>query len=517
MTDFSSLPPPPKGQTGMTVDQFKNLPPPPPGQVGLDPNKFASTTSLNGFEQLDAHKQAQAKDVFNPFPVKNNNTQSPIDTIKSQAASGIDQIKKGLSDIGGGHSSPIQGAEAGLGIESGLASIATSPLAPLFTPVKKVIDATANVIGSNKAVQDFANSDAGKTTSRVAEDVANAGNVAGTIAGGDQAVKQTPTALGYLDKGMSTVKDLFTKKTAPEPPNTGAIIDSYNKAIKPSVAGKTGPGQLEAYNNSVVHAVKTVADNKLNLSFEDANGNKVTGELPQSRAEFADAISQTKQVIFSQYDALAKKASGQGVEVSLGKAGDALEGVINSESLKLTNPEAIKYAQAVKERLHSIDPTTGQPTADYKTVTPDVAQEAISSWNASLKAFYKNPSYESASRAAIDAGVVNALRQALDETINNATGENYQGVKHQYGALSTVEKDVNKAAMAQAKQTGSNASGLGKYIDVFSGGDILSGLLSLNPAMFTKGVAQMGISHLFQILNSPDRAVQTMFKHVSKP
>lgn len=35
MADLNSLPPPPKNQTGMTLDQFQHLPPPPKGQTGM--------------------------------------------------------------------------------------------------------------------------------------------------------------------------------------------------------------------------------------------------------------------------------------------------------------------------------------------------------------------------------------------------------------------------------------------------------------------------------------------------
>lgn len=35
MAGLNSLPPPPKGQTGMTLDQFQHLPPPPTGQTGV--------------------------------------------------------------------------------------------------------------------------------------------------------------------------------------------------------------------------------------------------------------------------------------------------------------------------------------------------------------------------------------------------------------------------------------------------------------------------------------------------
>ncbi len=39
-TDLSKLPPPPKGQTGVTLDALKGLPPPPAGQKGLTPSQI---------------------------------------------------------------------------------------------------------------------------------------------------------------------------------------------------------------------------------------------------------------------------------------------------------------------------------------------------------------------------------------------------------------------------------------------------------------------------------------------
>ena len=444
--------------------------------------------------------------------------------IGTQVNNAATDVYQGVNKIAAG-GTPVQGAEAGLQVESGLASAITSPLAPLFAPVSNAIQRIATqplasgvvkapAIADIPAVRKFAGSPAGETTTRVAEDLARAGNVAGTITGVDDAVKTAPAVADKISSGAAALKEnaeapVLPAREAPSAPNDQAIVSSYMRAVKPSVAGKTSGGQLDAYNGDVVSAVKSIAENKLNLSFETDAGDTVEGRTPQTRGQLADAVSQTKQVLFDQYNALAQKATGQGVKIPLDNAGAALDEVVNSEALKITNPRAVQYAENLQARLKN-------PDGSYKAVDPDVAQEAIANWNSSLKAFYRNPTYETASNAAIDAGVVHQVRAALDEHINNATGEDYQAIKNQYGALSAIEKDVNKAAIAQAKQTGSNTSGLGKYVDVFSGGDMVSGLLSLNPALFAKGAAQEGISHFFQWFNSPDRAVGTMFKAAAR-
>ncbi len=464
------------------------------GQVTVVGNEASNDYKKSA---LQPPEEQQAKPSF---------TDSLLGSITDAAKGGLNQIKQGVNTISSGapgQNPIIAGTEAALKVGSGAASIIQSPLAPLFAPVGAAIDAVGNAVGSIPAVQKFANSKAGEVTSRVAEDVANAGNVAGTIAGVKGITKIPETIKSGVD-AFSKAKDTLVGN----PSDTAAadIVNSYYKAVKPSVAGKTATGQFDKYNADVINSVDTIRQNKTKLSFEDENGTTRVGETPKTRGEFADAIGQTKKLIFDQYNELEKKTNGTGVTIQLDKAGTALDDVIKSEALKLTNPEAVKYAQEMQTRLQN-------PDGSYKQITPDVAQTAISNWNSSLKAFYRNPTYENASRAAIDAGVVHQIRVALDDAIHNATGENYQAIKNQYGALSAIEKDVNKSAIAQAKATGSNVSGLGKYVDVFAGGDMLGGILSLNPALFAKGVAQTGINHFFQYLNSPDRAIEKMFKH----
>jgi len=129
--------------------------------------------------------------------------------------------------------------------------------------------------------------------------------------------------------------------------------------------------------------------------------------------------------------------------------------------------------------------------------------------NKNLQAFYRNPSYESASKAAVDAGIANNMRKALDSAIEGATGSQYQILKNQYSALKAIEQDVVRAAMRDARR---NVKGLLDYTDIFTGGQMIGGLLSLNPAMFTKGAVERGFKEWLKLLNDPNRAVANIFR-----
>src|SRR3990167_2637377 len=102
-----------------------------------------------------------------------------------------------------------------------------------------------------------------------------------------------------------------------------------------------------------------------------------------------------------------------------------------------------------------------------KNLDATTAQEVVKNYNESLQAFYKNPTYETASRAAVDAMIANKIRETLDKTIYNLTGGQYQVLKNKYGALKAVEKDIIKASLRDARK---NIKGLIDYTDILSGG-----------------------------------------------
>lgn len=335
-----------------------------------------------------------------------------------------------------------------------------------------------------------------------------AGEFAGVTAlqtGGDkEAIKEAATtgavfpiagtALGY---GVDYYK---TQKIAK---SLGPNIDySINKAIKPSVSGKPTFKANQSYYQKAREAVVTITQNKQNLKFTDDLGNVIQGQNPKSVQQFTEAIAQTKKPIFQQYDALAKQAGKKGASVDTSSVVKELDTVINNKSLQLTHPEAIQYAQAVKDRYLR--------AGKLETAT---TQDVIQNYNNALNSFYKNPSYEKTSQAAIDSMIANNLRKSLDNAITSAEGTSYQALKNQYGALSSIEKDVTHRAIVDSRK---NIKGLIDFSDIFSGGQVVNGLLTMNPATISSGIASKAIASFYKRMNNPDVIITNMFNQTEK-
>lgn len=281
-----------------------------------------------------------------------------------------------------------------------------------------------------------------------------------------------------------------------------AIVESYNKGVKPSIAGLNNITLVNKAKDSILNAVSSITKNAPNLKFTNDLGEELIGVTPKTVQQLQEAVDQTKSSIFSQYDALAQQAGDAGVKVNLKPIAGQLDSIINNKALKLTNPEATAYAQSIKDRFikeGSLDAST--------------AQDVIKNYNDSLKAFYRNPSYETASKAGIDAMLANNVRVALDKGISGLTGESYQALKNQYGALSAIEKDVVKAHLRASRQ---NAKGLLDFTDVFTGADLAKGLLTFNPGEIARGVTGRVIKETYKYMNSPDKAISNMFKKSKK-
>lgn len=319
-----------------------------------------------------------------------------------------------------------------------------------------------------------------------------------SLGGGKVAEAPIAGEVKALSQDVSTLaKNAFT----PTEEATQAKIQSlFQKSIKPTA--KKTLAQGERYQNDTLNALKTIKENAPSLNIQDATGELISGRTPQTINELSQGLDQTKYIVFKQYDALAKEAGSAGAIIDTKTAADAVLDVSKNKALQITNPEIVKYAENWSERLKRAG-----------TLDPETTQEIIKNVNQNLQAFYRNPTYESASKAAIDAGVVNNLRQALDKSIEGATGKQYQAVKNQYGALKSIENDVTRAAARDARK---NVKGLLDYSDIFTGGQMLGGIMSLNPAMFTKGAIERGIKEYIKVLNDPNRAVKNIFDQLDK-
>lgn len=274
----------------------------------------------------------------------------------------------------------------------------------------------------------------------------------------------------------------------------------FQKSIKPTA--KKTLGQGEKYQNDVISALRTIKSKSDSLNIVDDTGELVTGRTPQTINELAQAVDQTKKTVFEEYDSLAKLANKTGAKIDAKPIADEVAKVAQNRALQITNPEIIKYAENWAERLRTLD-----------VLDTETTQAVIQNLNNNLQAFYKNPTYESASRVAVDAGVANNFRQALDTAIQSATGQEYQVLKNQYGALKAIENDVVRASARDARK---NVKGLLDYSDIFTSGQMIAGITSLNPMMFTKGAVERIIKEGIKRLNDPNRAIKNIFTQLGK-
>lgn len=281
-----------------------------------------------------------------------------------------------------------------------------------------------------------------------------------------------------------------------------ATIDKgIEKSIRPGVEGKRTFPQTQKYMGNAREAVKTIAENKDRLSITNELGES-TGKLPETLKQFSQAIDQTKRMVFNEYDAMAKAATGADITVDLSQVVNELKTIASNKTVNDFNPSFAEYATGLAERLK-----------DRKRYTANEAQDAIATLNKRLDAFYKNPTYENASLASIDSMVANQLRSGLDAIIEEGVGKGYQELKHKYGSLKAIERDVNRRAIVDARK---NIRGLIDFSDIFSGSQVVGGILSLNPAQVMTGVAAKGIANWIKYINSPNRVVKKMFREVEQ-
>lgn len=387
--------------------------------------------------------------------IENSPALKPLVDAHPQIASTLND----LMDIGALYLGGKKVGEAG-----GAKDLLNSPLNEAPGVMGENIKDTANATGIPKAVGDFG--------SNIQQGVKNAGN-------------DIQAGLGLTSDGSDQ-----------------SIINDYNKAIRPSVAGKGTSGQIDAYNKSVVGGVRRIAQNEPNLEFS-RDGEITKGGLPESPKEMADAIAQTKQKIYGEYNARQQMAGMAGAKVDLSPISQELNKLSSDPVLQDVNPSVASYAKSQAE--------TFSKRGMYST---DQAQQAIELYNKSLEAFYKNPSYDTASRAAVDSMVANKMRSALDSVIENAhegDGESYQDLKKQYGALKSIEKDVAKRAVVAGRAA---PHGMLDLSNIASGAELVRALTRLSPADFATSAAIKGVSEYMKWRNNPDTIIKRMFQGV---
>ncbi|MDD5394943.1 MAG: hypothetical protein PHE17_18145 [Thiothrix sp.] len=289
-----------------------------------------------------------------------------------------------------------------------------------------------------------------------------------------------------------------------------AAEEGTSKGIKPTVIGKPTLKKMEGFYQNVSNAAQTIAEHKDAIKITDENGEAI--HHPRSSAELAQAIDQAKKNIYSQYHSMATAAGESGANFNAKPIVDKLENItgVRSEDGKswVIKPD-LKHSPQIRDYAKSLI----NDIRELHGQSPEVIEARITELNQSLKAFYANPDRVTAAKAQVDASVAQALREELDQGITRATGPGYQQLKNKYGALKAIEKEVNKRALVNARRAKKNIADL---TDIFTGGEMIGGLLTGHPGMILKGATGFGIKSWYKWLNNPDRYIERMMDRAYK-
>lgn len=335
-----------------------------------------------------------------------------------------------------------------------------------------------------------------------------------SVMGGGKVAKATEEAVEGVAKPLvkeganiaRDVSEIAARSLSKDSEKTinNTIKETMSRAVKMSSKNKGDWNAISGSFFKANNAVKAIVDNQGILSYTDYAGNVIGQGLPKSMDEFAQAISQTKQHIFAQYDALATDAEKAGMKVDLQPTVKKLEEIAQDPSILRQRPDVAKYAET-----RATDLLIGE-----SSLTPSEAQREISILNEKLKPYYANPSVDGAHKIWVDEMIARDMRANLDHAITSATGEKYQGLKNLYGSLTAIEPEVSHRAVIFGRQ---NIKGMPDYIGTpISTVMAIKGIMTGNPIELAAAGATIAAKNLMKRANNSDRLIAAMFGKIAK-
>lgn len=259
------------------------------------------TISADEYKQKYGDQSLAQLEAMSPLGQQQATKNSYVDRVKQAYHSGIDQTANAFNELKT-ETNPVKGVEHALKAESGIASAILSPITPAVAPVfDKVTNSFANsslktpfgtipALSDNKNVQKFAVSKAGNVTSRVAEDLANAGNVAGGILAADQVRSGAVKTTGYAKQVMT-----------PKPTEPGVTKPGLVK----NVVNDVTPTMDRLVNHQVTQALGLTASDVKNISMKTghevgrfmADENLIRGNLEETKAAVSDYFKKNYETV----------------------------------------------------------------------------------------------------------------------------------------------------------------------------------------------------------------------------
>lgn len=456
--------------------------------------------------QADVEEVATKLGIHAPIPAPQQSfvQKNVINPVVDQFKSGIDQIKKGFSGVTGGQSSALQGGEAGLGIESGIASTVTAPLAPILKPIQNGVDAVVNgYTGKNGGhvggisdipiLQKFAQSKVGTAAVRPLQDLANAGNVAGTIAGFAKSPEVAANTAPKIADLAEQAKKMATDKTV----NT---VNKFKPTFEENVTKafptlKKDVGNMSQKITNVRTAFTDIAQNKDSLGLTDKNGNPRT---PNNFVETVDAQNKRLPQIYKDYSSKLSEVDKPKFDENIQ---EGIKGQVKNIDDKLVKENSVDNRRAllkIKNELHTLRDTS-----------PEGIQSYIQSINQKVKPLAPGGSLTAEQIQYANLG--GELRKVLDSSVEKIDGSGYQELRNVYAAHKSIQSQLLMAAKKEINNIPGFTEKLGNAGLSIEG---VNFLMSHNPTSLITGLGLKAASKYMTWLRSPQRGLQSAFKKV---
>lgn len=382
---------------------------------------------------------------------------------------------------------------------SGKAGQLAGTAASFIAPSKGIVSAQSALRGLAPATGSRALNLVGRTAARVVPEAIGSGAVELARTGGDVgAAKSAGTAAGIMSGAFGAVGDVARASFWPD------LTKSVTRAL--GISGKSSGGRVLPEVEKKIAGLSVIKQMAPNLKVVDSTG--VEKAFDPSKATFSETLqawNQARKSVYDRYHGLAQKA-GESTAINIAPIIKDLKEVADSPVTSDYKRAAKSLFKDVVDNFGTVKDKAGKKVATFGRADIVRAEKFLESINKQAAGALAGRSDKAATEVA--AGVAGRLRQLLDDAIEGATGENYLSIRSEYGALKSIENELVSRYKQAARQLG---GGLSDYMQIVNSGDIISSLVTLDPASFAVGATRGALTAARKALTRPDRYLQRSF------
>lgn len=290
-----------------------------------------------------------------------------------------------------------------------------------------------------------------------------------------------------------------------------------NKSIKPTVKGKMSQSDYNKYIDDTLDVVDFMDKNKSVLQYTDDAWEAVVWKLPTNMRETSETLGNLKKTLYDAYNNIAVKAWEKWARVNMNKAFSQLDDLERDVSQNIANPQTKTIIDNFKKALLEY-------TDDAGTISIEDAQKLTQDFNKQLTAFFKNPNMNDVSKNSIVAQLNKWTKEAINDSIDDVLDESiskwgnmsqyYRDLKWMYGKIKTIEDEVSKRALVEARK---NSKWLSQtVIDSLAWWEFTDAILTANVGKLWKSAIMKAIWKYYKYVNDPNVQLNNLFKLVQE-